>query len=132
MENKYLTVFYDGLCKVCSAEINHYKTKDRQKKVQWIDISNPSFQAQDYNLDPKKIHIEMHAIKSDGTLAIGVDAFLEIWKVIPGFLWLNKLGSTSLTKSVLKVGYTFFVKVRPWLPRYKQFQCDDHHCAVKM
>lgn len=124
-----LTVYFDGLCKVCSHEIAIYQRRDRSSQVRWVDIMDPQFSATSEGLDPALIHQEMHARRADGTLAVGVEAFVEIWKVIPGFAPLAKLASQAWMKPVLRLGYHAFTRVRPYLPRKEP--CVDGTCSQK-
>ncbi len=125
-----LTVYFDGLCKVCSHEIEIYRKRDRAARVRWVDIMALGFSPEAEGLDPVLIHQEMHARRSDGVLAVGVEAFVEIWKVIPGFAPLARLASQAWMKPVLQLGYRAFTRIRPYLPRKQA--CDDGTCSQKM
>jgi len=124
-----LTVYFDGLCRVCSSEIAVYQKRDQAGRVRWVDIMSPGFSAQAEGLDAHRVHREMHAKRPDGTLAVGVDAFIEIWKVIPGFAFLARVGAWSGIRALLDAGYWAFVRVRPYLPR--KDSCDNGHCDVE-
>jgi predicted DCC family thiol-disulfide oxidoreductase YuxK len=131
-----LTVYFDGLCKVCSHEIAIYQRRDRDRQVRWVDIMDPHFSAEGEGLDPVLVHQEMHAKRSDGQLAVGVEAFVEIWRVIPGFAPLATLASQSWMKPILRLGYHAFTRIRPFLPRRAAaalgtVTCDDGTCSAK-
>ena len=128
--NPVLTVYFDGLCKVCSHEIEIYRRRDRASQVRWVDIMDPRFEPASEGLDPVLIHQEMHARRSDGALAVGVEAFVEIWKVIPGFAPLARLASQSWMKPILRLGYHAFTRIRPFLPR--KDACEDGTCSQKL
>ena len=40
-QNTTLTVYYDGSCPLCSAEINHYSSLSGGDRVDFVDASNP-------------------------------------------------------------------------------------------
>jgi predicted DCC family thiol-disulfide oxidoreductase YuxK len=127
-----LTVYYDGLCKVCDHEIQFYRRRDREAQVRWVDIMDPHFSAEAEGLDPGRVHVEMHARLRDGTLAVGVQAFVEIWKVVPGFAPLARVASQSWAVPVLRAGYRAFTRIRPYLPRKAGgVECVDGRCALK-
>ena len=128
-----LIVYYDGLCKVCSTEINHYKRQQGAENISFIDICSAQFDALKENLDPLQIHKIMHVRRPDGTIATRVDAFIEIWKVLPKYSWAAKIAKNSLVNLFLQVGYSGFVAVRPILPRYKKnIDCEARpYCEVK-
>lgn len=127
-----LKVYYDSLCKVCDAEIQHYKRQQGSEKIEFVDICSGQFDAKQEGLDPAKVHKIMHAKRKDGTLATRVDAFIEIWKVLPRYHWLAKLSSLAAVKAGLEIGYSGFTIIRPMLPRYKNLDCSDSpYCEIK-
>ncbi|MBC7740922.1 MAG: DUF393 domain-containing protein [Bdellovibrionaceae bacterium] len=128
-----LKVYYDGLCKVCSKEINHYKRQVGADQIEFIDICSSQFQAAQEGLNPHKIHKIMHVRRSDGTILTRVDAFIEIWKVLPKYNFLAKIANKRFFKMGLEVFYSAFVAVRPLLPRYANAsQCQDSpYCELK-
>ena len=132
--SQVLTVYFDGLCKVCSHEIAIYRRRDQASRVRWVDIMDPHFEAAAEGLDPVLVHQEMHARRSDGVLAVGVEAFVEIWKVIPGFAPLARLASQFWMKPVLRLGYHAFTRIRPYLPRHlaTTVSCEDGTCSQKL
>lgn len=110
-------VFYDGLCVVCDKEISQYKKMRGSEKIQFIDIFSVDFNAERENVDPKKIHIEMHAKDSTGQILTGVDAFRLIWSNLDSLNWLATLSRRSPISQMLNLGYKMFVQIRPLLPR---------------
>lgn len=128
-----VTVFYDGLCILCSREIDHYRKSRGADLITFVDICAPGFDPAENGLDPKAVHKVMHVRRQDGTLAIEVDAFIEIWKTLPGYWLLAKLANYRIVKIFLNFGYQAFVKIRPYLPRRKSDydQCSTSpHCEV--
>jgi predicted DCC family thiol-disulfide oxidoreductase YuxK len=122
-------VYYDGLCRVCSAEINHYKRMRGADSISFVDITSPDFDPVAENLDPKKIHEEIHAKDQAGNLLVGVDAFILIWSQLPSLIWLSKLAKRSVVNAGLQFAYRGFVKIRPYLPRKS---CESSpYCATK-
>ena len=128
-----IKVYFDGLCKVCRKEIDHYRKQRGADHIEFIDICHPSFSATDQALDPKQIHRIMHVRRQDGSLATRVDAFIEIWCLLPRYHWLAKLAKKKFVKSALELGYTFFTFLRPYLPRSASADdCQDSpYCEVK-
>ncbi len=126
-----LTVYYDGLCKVCSKEINHYRAQPGAEKIEFVDICSSKFDAAKEALDPVAIHKVMHARKKDGTVVTRVQAFIEIWKVLPKFNWLAKFASRPLILFALERGYSCFATIRPFLPRNSSECSDSPYCEIK-
>ena len=125
-----LTVYYDGLCHLCSREIDHYRTKKGSEKILFVDITQHDFNHQKEGLDPVKVHKVMHVKRADGQLATGVDAFLEIWKVLPSFQWLAKLVSVPPFRWAADLGYIGFATIRPLLPRKKHECSESPYCET--
>lgn len=121
-------IYYDGLCKVCSAEINHYRKQVGAEELEFIDITQPNFDAAREGLDPYKVHLHLHARKPDGQILTGVDTFIEIWNLLPRYQWAARLAQKLLIKKALEFGYRFFVKLRPYLPRYKENCAHSPYC----
>ncbi|MBC7467026.1 MAG: DUF393 domain-containing protein [Bdellovibrio sp.] len=115
-ENK-IQVYFDGLCKVCSKEIAHYQKQSGAEQINFVDICATGFDPIKENLDPFEIHKIMHVRRADGTLALRVDAFIEIWNALPKYKLLADLAKKPIVHNGLEVGYTLFTKIRPWLPR---------------
>ncbi|MFN8792525.1 MAG: thiol-disulfide oxidoreductase DCC family protein [Bdellovibrionales bacterium] len=111
------TVFYDGLCHLCSREINHYRRMKGSDHLDFVDITLADFQANVWGLEPHKVHQHLHVVDSQGRLHTGVAAFIAIWTELPGLRWLVPLASSKPLRWVLDVGYSIFAKIRPLLPR---------------
>lgn len=114
---KTISVYYDGLCHLCSREINHYKTLQGSEKVDFVDITDPLFQAQQWGLDPVKVHQSLHVRDRSGSFQTGVDAFICIWQELSALRFLASIARVKPIYSVMKILYFVFAKVRPLLPR---------------
>ena len=125
-----LQVFYDGACPLCSREIRHYMTRDRDHRLIWIDISLPAFRAADYELDPARLQQVMHTRSADGRVFTQVAAFCAIWEALPpGLLttplrWLLKIpGMLSLAN----IFYRLFAR-----NRYRfTGRCTPEACSIE-
>lgn len=124
-----LKVYYDGLCVVCGAEIAHYRRRDRDGRIVFVDISAPGFSAESEGLDPSRVRQVFHARRPDGGLLTGVDAFVEIWRTIPGYGALRWLAESRAFRPWLDLGYAGFARIRPLLPRRKGLACETGICA---
>lgn len=114
-----LKVYYDGLCILCSREIQHYKNQKGSEQIEFVDITNSGFNAQAEGVDPVQVHKIMHAKRPDGTLATRVGAFIEIWQRLPKYRVLARLAQAKAVRAALEAGYSVFAQVRPYLPKRK-------------
>ncbi len=122
------TVYFDGLCPLCSREIEHYRRRVPAGSMEFVDIADPTFDPVAHGVDPVRVNQHMHA-KVDGKLFVGVDAFRAIWAIIPGFRWLRRLTGLPLVYPATKVLYSLFARVRPWLPKRKS-PCANGRCRI--
>jgi len=127
-----LKVYYDGLCVLCSKEMDHYKRQKGADLISFLDICAKDFDAAKEGVDPIQVHKIMHARRIDGTLATRVDAFIEIWSVLPKYNRAAQFAKNPLVRKGLDFGYSLFAKVRPYLPRNKSAEdCKDSpYCEI--
>jgi predicted DCC family thiol-disulfide oxidoreductase YuxK len=123
-------VYFDGLCHLCSREIDHYRRQTGSSGLKFVDITSSEFDARNEGLDAAKVHRELHVRRSDGSLATGVDAFIAIWQILPKYHWLAKLAGITVVKAILGVGYRAFATIRPLLPRRKADCSTSPYCEV--
>ena len=127
MNSAKVIVYYDGLCVLCSREIEHYRRSRGADLINFVDICAPGFDAGAHGVDPKAVHRVMHVKRADGTLATEVDAFIAIWTTLPGYWLLARIASLGFVRFFLNIGYHLFVRVRPYLPRRS---ADIYACAA--
>ena len=129
MPNQNIKVYFDGLCVVCSKEIEQYKKMKGAEKINFIDIADPSFDCALEGLDPFAINKELHSKDAEGKIHVGVDTFILIWSNIDKLNWLAKLAQTSIVNFILQKNYILFTKIRPYLPRKS---CETSpYCEIK-
>ena len=125
-------IYFDGLCKACSAEINHYRKLPGSESFDFVDITSLTFKPEDHGLDPVKVHKVMHVRDSNGVLHEGVDAFVTIWKEIPRYHFLARLSKKQFIRWTLEQGYKAFVVIRPYLPRKKLDCSESPYCETNL
>lgn len=112
-------VYFDGACHLCSREINHYRKFSNHPVLEFIDIADPKFSAVAEGLDPVRVNREMHVRDEAGALHYGVDAFIELWRILPGYQRLSRWAKMPGINPILQVGYHAFARLRPYLPKRK-------------
>ena len=112
-----VSLYYDGLCRVCSREIEHYRGLHGADQINFVDIADPKFDAEAHGLGGRDVNREIHARDVDGSLHVGVDAFVLIWSKLNAFRWLSKIARRQPAHGLLSVAYAGFVRLRPYLPR---------------
>jgi predicted DCC family thiol-disulfide oxidoreductase YuxK len=125
------TIYYDGLCILCSREIETFQMLVKDGSLAYVDISLPEFDAAAHGVDPVAVNRHMHVRDArTGELMIGVDALVGMWECVPGFRWLAWLTRLPVIRQVSGVGYEVFAWIRPKLPKRKRPACDTGRCAV--
>lgn len=123
-----LQIYYDGACHLCSKEIEHYRHKDTEKRLHFIDISNPLFDAKAEGLNPQMVQKYFHVKTAAGETLTGVSAFAKIWQTLGIFKTLDRLYRTPGTRQLMDFGYLVFAQIRPLLPKK---DCDSGHCQYR-
>lgn len=92
-----LTVYYNGACPVCRAEMTHYKekTKDRADEFVWCDASVDPEGAAKAGLDWETSLRRLHVQQGSAPLYVGFDAMLAVWRRLPGYIWLARFFSVA-------------------------------------
>lgn len=113
------TVYYDGSCPLCTAEINHYASRIGATKLQLVDVSAEGADLKP-DLTAEDAMSRFHVRKPDGELVSGAKAFVEVWRVVPGWTWASRMANIPGALPVMEASYRGFLVVRPavsWLAR---------------
>lgn len=113
-EGRSLTVYFDGGCPLCQAEINHYSKQEGAEKICFRDVSiSEEMLAGD--LTKEQAMKRLHVRGSDGLLLSGAVAFVAIWSTLPRWKWAARLAALPGMVMMLEIGYRLFLPVRPIL-----------------
>jgi predicted DCC family thiol-disulfide oxidoreductase YuxK len=110
------TVYFDGSCALCQAEIDHYRRQDRAGAVCFVDVSKTAAETPD-GLDRKRAMARFHVRAPDGRVLSGAAAFPEIWRRLPGWRWAARAARLPGVLPLLELGYRMFLPARPFLAR---------------
>ena len=110
------TVYFDGSCSLCRAEIGYYQRKDQYSALCFVDISETG------GIPPEGITQEramkrFHVRASDGRVLSGAAAFVEVWTRLPRWRWAARLAGLPGVTPLLEVGYRLFLPIRPYLSK---------------
>lgn len=116
-----LVVYYDGLCQLCSREMQYFHgVRGATEQIAFVDYTEPGFDPRAEGLDREALDRWMHVRLPDGRVVVGADAVIAFWSAVPGWSWLGRLAGCWLVRPVFRLWYYGFAKVRPYLPRRKQ------------
>jgi predicted DCC family thiol-disulfide oxidoreductase YuxK len=127
MSTTPVTLFYDGLCPLCSREVAHYRKHTPEGAILFVDITEPAFDAAAHGFDLAAAHRRLHARVGD-EIVTGVAAIVAVWEAIPRYRWAARLGRLAGVSLLLSLGYAVFVRIRPLLPRRKMPLCEAGTC----
>ena len=108
---RLLTVWYDGDCPICTAEIGLMRRLDSNSVIEFVDLSLPG----GCPTDRAARLARLHAQPRGGALVSGAAAFVAMWRVLPGLRLLAALASPPPVQWLLERAYLAFLKVRPSL-----------------
>ncbi len=115
-----LVVFFDGGCPLCEREIGVYRrASEGNANVVWSDVNSdhttfPENLSREAAL--KRFHVLVNE-SSRATLLSGAEAFTALWKHIPGWTWLGRIGSLPFLLPILELMYVAFLQVRPFVQK---------------
>ena len=119
-----LTIFYDGACRVCSREMEHYR-KVADQRVRFVDIAAVDFNAEGYGRSSDDFQRELHVCDADGCFYTGVEAFRKLWQALPSPFYplLSMTVGLPGVNLAARTGYAIFARYRHWLPSSKKNAC---------
>jgi predicted DCC family thiol-disulfide oxidoreductase YuxK len=109
-----LTVYYDGGCPLCSAEVGYYTSRVGGEKLRLVDVSDDGANLGS-NLSRGAAKKRFQARRSDGKLISGAAAFVAVWDELPGWRRIARNARTPGMQSLLELAYQMFLKVRPMI-----------------
>jgi len=113
-EHSNSTVFYDGSCPLCRAEISYYRRVDQGASLCFVDISEADAQTP-FGIDRSQAMERLHVQSADGRALSGAAAFVEIWKRLPGWRRAARLATLPGAMTILELAYRAFLPVRPYI-----------------
>lgn len=110
------TVYYDGSCPLCTAEIRHYAARSGADRLAFVDVSRPDIDL-GRDLSPDAAMRRFHVRTQDGALHSGARAFVLIWQQVPGWRFAARVARLPGATALLEAGYRLFLPIRPWLSK---------------
>ena len=110
------TVYFDGSCPLCRAEIGYYRRTDQAGSLCFIDVSESAALTPE-GMTQRRAMERFHVRASDGRILSGAAAFVEVWTRLPKWRWAARAASLPGVLAVLELGYRMFLPVRPFLSR---------------
>ncbi len=108
------TVYFDGSCPLCRAEIGLYRRRDQADALCFVDVSAPGA-VTPQGMSQQQAMERFHVRAGDGRVLSGARAFVEVWSCLPGWRWAARAATLPGASAVLEWGYRMFLPVRPFI-----------------
>lgn len=122
-----LIVYYDGACPLCRREIAHYRRRDRDGRVAFVDIVADPTPLAAIGLTPDAALAAMHARRADGGVVRGAAAFVALWEQLPGWRLLARI--VRATPGLLPLAERVYAWVAPRRSRVAAVLCRSGGCS---
>ena len=109
-----ITVWHDGDCPLCRAEIAFMRRLDRRGAIHFVDATTSGADA--CPIDRRALLARFHA-SEDGELLSGAAAFAAMWRAIPLLRPVGLLARSPTVLRALEAAYLGFLRIRPALQR---------------
>lgn len=110
------TIYFDGSCALCSAEIRHYASREGGDRLDFVDVS-----VSDIDLGPglsfDSAMRRFYVRRPDGALISGALAFVEVWDALPGWKWAARVARIRGVMPILEILYRGFLPIRPFISK---------------
>jgi len=110
-DNRKLSLFYDGACPLCRAEIQFLAGRNQAQLLEFIDINSAAYNPTVVGVSCEQALAAMYGQFSDGTLINGVAVFSAAYSRA-NLPWLAWVFSRKILQPPLALGYRFFAKNR--------------------
>ena len=105
------TVYFDGSCSLCRAEIGYYRREDQDSALCFVDISDTGAIPPE-GITQERAMKRFHVRASDGRVISGAAGFVEVWSLLPTWRWAASAASLPGALIALEWGYRIFLPVR--------------------
>ena len=106
-----LTIYYDGECPLCLAEIHFLKSRNKDRLIEFVDVAAAQYDEATHQLSCQLALAAMHGRLADGTLLKGIPVFTEAYRRsdLPMLAWIF---SRTWLEPFLSAMYYVFAKYR--------------------
>lgn len=111
-----LTLFYDGQCPLCVAEIEFLQSRSTKDQLAFVDVTKSGFEAAGHQISCEAAMAQIHGRTADGQVLVGVPVFATAYRLakLPFLAWLL---SRRWLMPLLQPAYVLFAKHRQAISR---------------
>ena len=111
-QQKKVTIYYDGLCNLCSGAINTIAESTQKERFTVFDVTNGPLPP---NVSREEALRNMYAVDTEGRLYKGADAVLKILEEYPNSRWISYIGRMPVVRQLAALLYWFIARNRYWM-----------------
>ena len=112
MTAQRLTVWYNTRCPVCDAGIGRQRNKllpvVQAGSIAFRDINHEPDALARHGASLEDVRRRLHAIDEGGTLLVGADVAIAVWRLTPGEGWLATILGNKVMRPVISFAYDRF------------------------
>lgn len=124
MNTPALTLYYDGNCSICRAQMSRLRERDRAGRLAFSDIAAPGFTAQGGGVSMEALGTQIHVRTADGRLLVGIDSLIAIYTALERGWWVAPLRWRAL-RPLCSAMYRSLAR-----NRYRLSACADGVCKL--
>ncbi len=85
-----LTLYYDGQCPLCVAEVEFLQSRNAQGQLAFVDVTQTGFEAAGHHISCEAAMAQIHGRTADGQVLVGVPVFATAYRLakLPILAWL--------------------------------------------
>ncbi|HEY9151202.1 MAG: DUF393 domain-containing protein [Gammaproteobacteria bacterium] len=111
-----LTIFYDGGCPLCMAEMRQLQASDREGKLAFVNLHDVDFSERYPHIDPVRADRVLHGQLESGELLHGLDVTCLAWSLVGKHKWLSVL-RWPILRPLSDLTYRLFARYRHGISR---------------
>ena len=124
-----LTIFYDGGCPLCVAEMQHLYERNGQNKIAFEDIYADDFGERFPHINQQKADRILHGQRADGQIILGLDVTYQAWTLVGKRHWVAVL-RWPIIKHVADAVYLLFARYRNTISKLLTGKSRCEACAI--
>jgi predicted DCC family thiol-disulfide oxidoreductase YuxK len=122
-------VFYDGTCVLCQRSKRWLESRDRARRLRFIDSRDPAAMAAYPSVTPAETEGQILVLTPVGTRALAYDGIITLLQALPGWQYLYPFATLPPMRWLGKHAYRFIAR-----NRYRLFgrvnPCESGACKI--
>jgi predicted DCC family thiol-disulfide oxidoreductase YuxK len=134
MNTPELSLYYDGNCPFCLAEMTRLRNWNHAGKLAFVDISEADFDPEFLGVDMRALDSQLHSLTNDGRVLVGIDSMLLAYTLVEKS-WLVLPLRVKFLRPALSYLYRIFARHRYMFSRWLGYKavkaCSSDSCKLQ-